>query len=169
MEPLTIFGLATYTIFKPVLEDIAKGVAEDAAKSYVGKAFKSVFSVIHKKPLTKAVGGALAELLKLIENELLDADLSEDEVRTLTPFVKLLVEHEAVCGSLEPLFLEPDFYLDPKTIVDVNRIGFFITQNSLNHHAGITRLPFDICNCDLDHVSNSLFKKTPYPNILHNF
>jgi len=70
VEGLAIWGLAQATqhIFTPVLEDLAKDVAKDAAKSYVGKAFSSVFSVIHKTALTKATGRALQALLEQIEN-----------------------------------------------------------------------------------------------------
>ncbi|MCP4699944.1 MAG: NACHT domain-containing protein, partial [Gammaproteobacteria bacterium] len=119
-EGLAIWGLAqaAQSIFTPILEDLAKGVAEDAAKSYVGKSFESVFSVIHKAPLTKATGQALKELLDLIENELLDADWSEDDVRGMMPRVKQFIEHQEVCGCLKPLFLEPGYRLDPKTFAD---------------------------------------------------
>ena len=39
-------GQATWSVFRPILEDLAKDVAKDAAKSYVGKCFQRVFSVI---------------------------------------------------------------------------------------------------------------------------
>ena len=58
IEWLVIWGVAQGAtfVFRPILEDLAKDVAKDAAKSYVGKCFKSVFSVIHRDPLTKANG-----------------------------------------------------------------------------------------------------------------
>ena len=58
MEWLLAWGVgqATKSIFLPILEELATDVAEDAAKSYIGKAFENVFSVIHRKPLTRAAG-----------------------------------------------------------------------------------------------------------------
>jgi hypothetical protein len=116
IDGLTIWGLtrATQYIFTPVLEDLAKDVAKDAAKSYVGKAFASAFSVIHKIALTRATGRALQALLELIENELLDADVSEDALRGMRPQLRAFVEQPAVQGCLEPLFLDPDYHLDPQ-------------------------------------------------------
>lgn len=78
---LAIWGVATLSFFRPILEDIAKEVAKDAAKSYVGQCFKSVFSVIYKEPLTKATGQALKELLQLIEDELIRADIEDERLR----------------------------------------------------------------------------------------
>ena len=69
-----------WSAFGPVLEDFAKSIAEDAAKSYVGKCFGSVLSPLNKKPLTKAAGLAVKELLKLLEDELLDAELETREL-----------------------------------------------------------------------------------------
>ncbi|MEM9768551.1 MAG: hypothetical protein AAF892_11830 [Cyanobacteria bacterium P01_D01_bin.71] len=81
VEWLTIWGVAALSVFRPILEDIAKDVAKDAAKSYVGQCFKSVFSVIYKEPLTKATGQALKELLQLIEDELIRADIEEERLK----------------------------------------------------------------------------------------
>jgi len=118
IEGLAVWGLAkaTQSIFTPILEDLAKDVAKDAATSYVGNAFNNVFSVIHKSALTKATGLALSELLELIENELLDGGLSEDEVRSMMPHVKLFIEHTSVRGCLKPLFLDPEYYLDAQVL-----------------------------------------------------
>ncbi len=82
MEWLAVWGIgqATLLFFRPILETVAKDVAKDAAKSYVGKCFKSVFSVIHQEPLTKATGRALKELLELIESELIRADVEDDQL-----------------------------------------------------------------------------------------
>jgi len=124
MDPATatlaLWGAAqaTHAIFQPILEDLAADVAKDAAKGYVGQAFRNVFSVIHKKPLTKATGLALKELLGLIENELLDADLDPDKVRGLTPAVEHLVTRPAVQQAIADLFLDPDYRLDPSVLAE---------------------------------------------------
>jgi energy-coupling factor transporter ATP-binding protein EcfA2 len=107
-------SLAGSLLLKPVLEKLAVDVVEDTAKSYVGKVFANVFSVIHKSSLRKATGLAIYELLALIENELLDADEEEEFIRGLIPQVQCLLEDQLVCSCFEPLFLDPDYHLDPQ-------------------------------------------------------
>ena len=113
----TIWGVAALSTFRPILEDIAKDVVKDAGKSYVGQCFKSVFSVIYKDSLTKASGQALKELLQLIEDELIRADIEGDQLKAWTPVVKKFVYQEAVRDSIADLFLQPDYYLDPKIFI----------------------------------------------------
>jgi signal recognition particle GTPase len=96
---------AAWSVFRPILEDLAKDVAKDTAKSYVGKCFQNVFSVIHRKPLTKATGLAIKELLEQIENELLDADLDPEQVRKTIPAVKGFIEHPlCTCAASDEAF-----------------------------------------------------------------
>ena len=102
-----------WSTFGPVLENLAKGVAEDAAKIYVGRCFGSVFSPLNKKPLTKATGLAVKELLKLLEDELLDADLETRELEAMRDAVAAFLEQEPVQQVMGSLFLKPDYYLDP--------------------------------------------------------
>ncbi|XOF34932.1 MAG: hypothetical protein ACL93V_06480 [Candidatus Electrothrix sp. YB6] len=91
---------------------MAQGVAEDAAKSYVGKCFGSVLSPLNKKPLTKAIGLAVKELLKQLEDELLDA-VETEEVRELEDVVAAFLEQPSVQQAIGALFLEPGYHLDP--------------------------------------------------------
>ncbi|MBW4461088.1 MAG: NACHT domain-containing protein [Nodosilinea sp. WJT8-NPBG4] len=91
----------------------AKDVAKDAAKSYVGQCFKSVFSVIYKEPLTKATGRALKELLELIENELIRADIEGKRLKAWVHDVKQFINQSQVREAIAALFLQPDYYLDP--------------------------------------------------------
>jgi len=116
MEWLVIWGAGgvAWSVFRPVLEDLAKDVAKDVAKSYVGQCFKSVFSVIHRNPLTRATGLALKELLELIENELLDAGLDRDALRDWVGDVRRFTDHDNVKQSVASLFLDPGFKLDPR-------------------------------------------------------
>ncbi|MEM9089739.1 MAG: NACHT domain-containing protein [Cyanobacteria bacterium P01_F01_bin.53] len=114
VEWLAIWGISAVSVFRPILEDIAKDVTKDAAKSYVGKCFKNVFSVIYKEPLTKATGQALKELLQLIEDELIRADIEEERLKGWVPDVKQFVHQASVRDSIAALFLQSDYYLDPK-------------------------------------------------------
>lgn len=104
---------AAWSVFGPVLENIAQAVAEDAAKSYVGKCFGNVFSPLNRKPLTKATGLAVKELLKLLEDELLDAELETRELEAMRDVVADFLEQDAVQQVIRDLFLEPGFHLDP--------------------------------------------------------
>ena len=106
-------GQTAKFLFKPILEDLAKDVAKDAAKSYVGQCFKNVFSVIHREPLSKATGLALKELLELIQNELLDADLTDEQIEYWVDDVRRFTRHDDLKAALAELFLDPDYQLDP--------------------------------------------------------
>ena len=116
IEWLAVWGVGQF-IFRPILEELATDVTENAAKSYVGQCFKSVFSVIHKDPLTKATGRALKELLELIESELVRADIEDDELFDWILDVRRFTVQDEVRGAISSLFLEPDTHLDPKTFV----------------------------------------------------
>lgn len=109
-------GQATWSVFRPILEDLAKAVAQDAAQSYVGQCFKHVFSVIYREPLTKATGRALKELLELVEGELIRADIEEAELREWLGDVRQFIQHDNVRQAIASLFLQPDYYLDPRTL-----------------------------------------------------
>jgi predicted NACHT family NTPase len=114
IEWLAVWGVGQF-IFRPILEDLAKDVAKDAAKSYVGKCFASVFSVIHRKPLSKATGLALKELLELIQSELNRAEIEDEELADWVEDVRRFTQGDEVRSAISSLFLEPDTHLDPKT------------------------------------------------------
>jgi hypothetical protein len=115
LDWLAIWGVgqATVFVFRPVMEEFAKDVANDAAKSYVGRGFQKVFSPLHRQPLTKATGLALKELLELIQNEMLDAEMSAGELRAWLDDVRRFVGQDAVLAAIRELFLTPGAPLDP--------------------------------------------------------
>ena len=116
VEWLAVWGIgkATAAVFRPILEDIAQDVAKDAAKSYVGQCFKSVYSVIHRDPLTKATGLAVRELLELIESELVRADVPDDELPEWVDDVGRFTRQDGVQQTIASLFLDPDSHADPE-------------------------------------------------------
>ncbi len=120
LDWLVIWGVsqAAVFVFRPVLEELAKDVTKDAAKSYVGKCFKSVFSGLHRDPLTRATGLALKELLEQIESELLDADLDSDQLQDWIDGVRRFTKRGEVRATIASLFLDPDYKLDPATFAD---------------------------------------------------
>lgn len=116
VEWLAVWGIgkATAVVFRPILEDLAKDVAKNAAKSYVGQCFKSVYSVIHRDPLTKATGLAVRELLELIESELVRADVPDDELPEWVDDVGRFTRQDGVQQAIASLFLDPDSQADPE-------------------------------------------------------
>lgn len=92
------------------------GLSEDAAKSYAQKAFSNVYSEINKQPLSKATKSAVHNLLIIITQELLESGESQDVIKGLLPNVKVFIEDELICSCIEPLFLDPNYQLDPKTL-----------------------------------------------------
>ena len=127
LEWLAIWGVAsaTATVFKPILEKLATKVAEDIAKSYVKKCFSNVFSAFHKKPLAKATGLAVKKLLDLIEDELLDADLSRDQVAVWSDDVQKFLDRDEIATAIGSLFLDPDYHLNLRSrVLDQFGIGF---------------------------------------------
>ncbi|MCI5210967.1 MAG: AAA family ATPase, partial [Candidatus Electrothrix sp. ATG2] len=108
---------AAWGIFGPVVEKLAKDVVNDTAKNYVRKCFGNVFSPLNKKPLTKATGLAVKELLSLLEDELLDADLETRELEAMRDAVADFLEQEPVQQAIGGLFLEPGYHLDPAVFI----------------------------------------------------
>ncbi len=92
---------AAGALVKPVLEDFAKDVINDSAKDYVKRCFGNIFSAAHQDALQKALGKALAELLKLIEAEILDADYDPHAWKN---DAKQFVRSDAVADALRELF-----------------------------------------------------------------
>ncbi len=117
MEWLAIWGVAqaTWSVFHPILNHLATDVADDIAKSYVGRCFERVYSGLHKKPLARATGLAVKELLELIDNELIRADLDDEQRREFVDDVAAFLEHDDVRQAIASLFVDPQYKLDPKT------------------------------------------------------
>uniref|UniRef100_UPI004055B736 NACHT domain-containing protein n=1 Tax=Candidatus Electronema sp. TaxID=2698783 RepID=UPI004055B736 len=116
VELLTAWGVKTaWSAFGPVLEDLAKDVAKDAAKSYVGKCFGNVFSPKNEKVLIEGTGRAVKELLKQLEDELLDADLETRELENMRGAVAAFLDQEAVRETIAALLKEPHL-LDPAVL-----------------------------------------------------
>ncbi|MCI5143809.1 MAG: NACHT domain-containing protein, partial [Candidatus Electrothrix sp. ATG1] len=92
-------------------------VVNDTAKNYVRKCFGSVFSPLNREPLTKALGRTVKELLKLIEDELLDGDMETSKLEAMREVVADFLEHEGVQQSIGSLFMEPGYRLDPVVFI----------------------------------------------------
>lgn len=97
---------------------MAKDVTQDAAKSYVEQCFKNVSSVIHSKPLTRATGLALKELLELIHDELMVGGIDEQPLSAWTDDVRAFIKRDEVKQAIASLYLDPDYRLLPHTVAE---------------------------------------------------
>ena len=121
VELLTAWGVkAAWSAFSPVLEDLAKDVAKDAAKSYVGKCFGRVFSPKNEKVLIEGTGRAVKELLKQLEDELLDADMEIRELENMRGAVADFLKQEPVRETIASLLKEPHL-LDPAVLAQADQ------------------------------------------------
>ena len=98
IEWLASWGVAEATafVFRPILEDLAKDAAKGVAGDYIKSCFKRVFSALSAEPLAKAMGQAVKELLDQIQEELLDHDIDQNELRDWIPDVKQFLQQDSV-------------------------------------------------------------------------
>ncbi|MGB3405352.1 MAG: HEAT repeat domain-containing protein [Microcoleaceae cyanobacterium] len=77
MDLLVLWGVtqAVGFLFKPILEELAKDAAKDYIKDFFKSCLSNVLRLPEKEPLQIATGKAITEFLKLIQQELEDADL----------------------------------------------------------------------------------------------
>lgn len=113
-ELLAAWGIAQAAgfLFKPVLEELAKDVLKDKAKDYVKGCFGSVFKFAHQETLQKALAKALRELLQLLQDELLDAGLTEAQVAAWNDDVKEFVRSNGVQTAMRQAFTTSDAAVD---------------------------------------------------------
>lgn len=94
LEVLVTWGVseAVGVVVKEVLTPIVKNVLEDYTKDFFKGCIKDFTKILEKKPLKKAVVQALAEFLEQMNQELQDAEVSEEEleqyIKPLQQFIK---------------------------------------------------------------------------------
>jgi len=110
-------GPSNVVCFPADLGGLGESCRQGRRKSYVGQCFKNVFSVIHKKPLTRATGLALKELLELIQDELMVGGIDEAALREWTDDVRTFTQQDEVKQAIASLYLDPDYRLLPQTFV----------------------------------------------------
>lgn len=119
MEWLALWGVtqAVGFVFQPILEDLAK----DAAKDYVKDFFKSCLSNVlrfpKKEPIQIATGKAITEFLKLIQQELEDADLDNITILQYRYSLEEFIKHKTVADILGRAF-QTD-YIDTQTLKQI--------------------------------------------------
>ncbi|MBD2537384.1 NACHT domain-containing protein [Coleofasciculus sp. FACHB-SPT36] len=86
---LVVWGVHTVAgfVFTEVLAPLAKGALDDYVKDFFKDSIKDFTGLFQKDTLQKAAGKALKEFLQLVQQELEDAELSEEQLKAyITPF-----------------------------------------------------------------------------------
>jgi predicted NACHT family NTPase len=119
MDFLVLWGVtqAVGFVFKPILEELVK----DAAKDYVKDFFKSCLSNVlrfpKQEPLQIATGKAITEFLKLIQQELEDADLDNTTILQYCYFLEEFIKNKQVAEILGSAFITDS--IDTKSLKQI--------------------------------------------------
>jgi hypothetical protein len=106
MDWLAIWGATQLAgaIVKPILEDFAKDTGKDFAKDFFKDALKKVIHLPEPNILTEAYGKALKEFLYLMEQELVNANCREEQIREYIDPLGQFVRREDVAATLGKAF-----------------------------------------------------------------
>jgi predicted NACHT family NTPase len=106
MDLLAIWGATQLAgaIVKPILEDFAKDTGKDFAKDFFKDALKKVIHLPEPNVLKEAYGKALKEFLQLMEQELVNANCREEQIREYIEPLKQFVRREDVAAVLGTAF-----------------------------------------------------------------
>jgi HEAT repeats/NACHT domain len=106
MEWLAIWGATQLAgaIVKPILEDFAKDTGKDFAKDFFKDALKKVIHLPEPDILKEAYGKALKEFLQLMEQELVNANCREEQIKEYIEPLKQFVRREDILAALGTAF-----------------------------------------------------------------
>jgi hypothetical protein len=106
MDFLVLWGVtqAVGFVFKPILEELAKDAAKDYVKDFFKSCLSNVLRLPEKEPLQIATGKAITEFLKLIQQELEDADLNDTTIRQYSYFIEEFIKNKQVAEILGSAF-----------------------------------------------------------------
>ncbi len=105
--------------FKPILEDFATDVAKDWAKDLFKDSLKNIIKLPSKEPIEIAAGKALKEFLQLIQDELEDADISEEQLKAYTKPLKQFLKDKSVKEILGSAFQDDCQVLETKRLAQI--------------------------------------------------
>ncbi|MFB8789572.1 MAG: HEAT repeat domain-containing protein [Potamolinea sp.] len=105
--------------FKPILEDLAKDAAKDWAKDLFKDSLKNVIKLPNKEPLDIAAGKALKEFLQLVQDELEDAEISEEQLKAYTKPLKQFLKDKSVKEILGSAFQDDCQVLETRTLANI--------------------------------------------------
>jgi hypothetical protein len=106
MDWLVIWGVAKAAglFAKPILEEFAKDTGKDFAKEFFKDGLKKVIHLPEPNILKEAYGKALKEFLQLMEQELVNVDCREEQIREYIEPLKQFVRREDVAAALGTAF-----------------------------------------------------------------
>jgi NACHT domain len=91
-------------VVKPILEEFAKDTGKDFAKDFFKDALKKVIHLPEPDILKEAYGKALKEFLQLMEQELVNANCREEQIREYIQPLKQFVLRADVAANLGTAF-----------------------------------------------------------------
>jgi predicted NACHT family NTPase len=121
VEWLTVWGVYTVAgfVFAEVLAPLAKGALEDYTKDFFKGCIKDFTGLFEQDTLKKIVGKALKEFLQLVQQELEDADFSEEELKAYTKPLKEFINDKSVKEILGSAFQEDCQAVDTKRLAKI--------------------------------------------------
>jgi hypothetical protein len=103
---LLVWGVNTVAgfVFTEVLAPLAKGALEDYVKDFFKDSIKDFTGLFQKDTLQTVVGKALKEFLQLVQQELEDAELSEEQLPAYTTPFNQFINNKSVKEILGSAF-----------------------------------------------------------------
>jgi predicted NACHT family NTPase len=106
VEWLAVWGVYTVAgfVFTEVLAPLAKGALEDYVKDFFKDSIKDFTGLFQKDTLPTVVGKALKEFLQLVQQELEDADVSEEQLKQYIQPLNQFINNKSVKELLGSAF-----------------------------------------------------------------
>ena len=106
VEWLAVWGVYTVAgfVFTEVLAPLAKGALEDYVKDFFKDSIKDFTGLFQKDTLQTVVGKALKEFLQLVQQELEDAEVSEEQLKQYVQPLNQFIHDKSVKELLGSTF-----------------------------------------------------------------
>ncbi|PAX60174.1 HEAT repeat domain-containing protein [Brunnivagina elsteri] len=134
MEWLAVWGIQTAVgfLFTPVMQKFAEDLSKDLLKDILKDVIKglpgNILQSLKKEDIDIAVGKAIAEFLKILQHELIAADLSDDDVKqynsSLTKFLRIDEVQDILGSAFDPECESIDTQRLEKIWYDQNLLAF---------------------------------------------
>jgi predicted NACHT family NTPase len=121
LDWLAIWGVYTVAgfVFTEVLAPLAKGALEDYVKDFFKDSIKDFTGLFQKDTLQTVVGKALKEFLQLVQQELEDAELSEEELEAYTKPLNQFINDKSIKEILGSAFQSNCKAVDTKRLAKI--------------------------------------------------
>jgi len=121
LDWLAIWGVYTVAgfVFTEVLAPLAKGALEDYVKDFFKDSLKDFTGLFQKDTLQTVVGKALKEFLQLVQQELEDAEVSEEELKAYTKPLNQFINDKSIKEILGSAFQSNCKAVDTKRLVKI--------------------------------------------------